>query len=72
MVFAALSVRSAISSGSLSGTSVVRKATRRRVSGSTGMGSRAARQARDTVSTFTSRNICMTIDPMAIAASSSR
>ena len=38
------------------------------MSGSTGMGSRAARQARDTVRTFISKKICMTIEPSAMLA----
>ena len=66
MALAARSVRSAISTGSLSGTIVVRNATRSLVSGSTGIGSWAARQARDTVSTFISRNSCMTMEKKAI------
>ena len=49
---------------------MVRNATRSLVSGSTGIGSRAARHARDTVSTFISRNNCMMIEPNAIPASS--
>ena len=72
MRVAARSVRSAISIGSFSGTSVVRNATRRLGSGSTGIGSRAARQAREMVSTFISRNSCMAIEPTANPASSSR
>ncbi len=50
---------------------MVRNATRSSGSGSTGIGSRAARQARDTVSTLISRNSCITIEPTAIPARSS-
>ncbi len=70
--FAARSVRSAIATGSFPGTIVVMNATRSRGSGATGTGSHAARHALDTVTTFASRNSCITIDPPAIAPSSTR